>query len=99
MNMLKTMTLTLGLIITSAIAFSQDEINPSTLLTELQECKCDEIIMISNKVEKTYTRTWLEGIELKDGMITLSKGNIVHKWNPEEIIFIENGGHFIRIYF
>jgi len=97
--MLKTITLTIGLIITSAIAFAQDGADPAKILTELQECKCDEIIMISNKIEKVYTRTWIEGIELKDGMITFTKGNIVHKWNPEQIVFIENGGHFIRVYF
>ncbi|MEJ6582644.1 MAG: hypothetical protein QNL61_01010 [Crocinitomicaceae bacterium] len=54
--------------------------------------------MIISKVEKTYTRNWLTNIELKDGMIVFSKGNVTHKWNPEQIIFIENGGHFIRIY-
>lgn len=96
--MLKTLTLTIGLIITSALAFSQDSSNSANILTELQECKCSEIIMISNKVEKTYTREWLAGIELKDGMIAFTKGNVVHKWNPEQIIFIENGGHFIRVY-
>ena len=96
--MFKTLILTLGLIITSAIAFSQDSGNSSKIVTELQECKCSEIILISPKVEKTYTREWLKNIELKDGMITFSKGNVVHKWNPEQIIFIENGGHFIRIY-
>ncbi len=96
--MFKTLTLTLGLIITSALAFSQDA-SASSIVTELQECKCSEIIMISNKVEKTYTREWLTGIELKDGMISFSKGHIVHKWNPEQIVFIENGGHFIRVYF
>lgn len=97
--MIKTITLTLGLIITSAIAFAQDEIDPSKVLTELQECKCTEIIMIGKNIEKKYTGSWLEGIELKDGMIQFSKGNIYHKWNPENIVFIENGGHFIRIYF
>lgn len=96
--MLKTLTLTLGLMITSAIAFSQDSSNSSKIVTELQECKCTEIIVISPKVEKTYTREWLAGIELKDGMIAFTKGNVVHKWNPDQIIFIENGGHFIRIY-
>jgi len=96
--MLKTFTLTLGLIITSAIAFSQNSANSSKIVTELQECKCSEIILISPKVEKTYTRDWLTNIELKDGMIVFSKGNVTHKWNPEQIIFIENGGHFIRIY-
>lgn len=96
--MIKTLTLSLGLIISSAIAFSQDQVNPSAILTELQECKCSEIIMISHKVEKTYTRDWLEGIQLKNGMITFSKGNIEHKWNPDQIVFIENGGHFIRVY-
>lgn len=96
--MFKALTLTLGLMITSAIAFSQDSASASSIVTELQECKCSEIIMISNKVEKTYTREWLSGIELKDGMITFTKGNNVHKWNPEQIIFIENGGHFIRVY-
>jgi hypothetical protein len=96
--MFKTITLTLALTITSALAFSQDSTKNSSIITEIQECKCSEIIMISSKVEKTYTREWLEGIELKGGMIAFTKGNVVHKWNPEQIIFIENGGHFIRIY-
>ena len=96
--MFKTITLTLALTITSALAFSQGSTNASSIITEIQECKCSEIIMISNKVEKTYTREWLTGIELKDGMIQFSKGNVTHKWNPEQIVFIENGGHFIRIY-
>lgn len=97
--MLKTITLTFALLITSAIAFAQDEIDPAKLLTELQECKCSEIIMLRDNVEKRYTGSWLEGIELKDGMIQFSKGNIYHKWNPEQVVFIENGGHFIRVYF
>lgn len=96
--MLKTITLTLGLLITSAIAFSQDGNDPAKVFAQLKDCACSEIIMISNKVEKTYTRDWLTGIELKDGMIQFSKGNVTHKWNPEQIIFIENGGHFIRVY-
>lgn len=96
--MLKTITLTLGLLITGAIAFGQDSDSASKIITELQECKCSEIIMISGKIEKTYTREWLTGIELKNGMIAFTKGNIVHKWNPEQIVFIENGGHYIRIY-
>ena len=96
--MLKSLALAFGLLFLSSTAFSQKGIDPSQIVTELQECKCSEIIMISNKVEKKYAGSWLEGIELKDGMIQFSKGNIMHKWNPNQIKFIENGGHFIRVY-
>jgi len=96
--MFKTITLTIGVLISSAIAFSQNQVDPTKIVTEMQECKCSEIIMISHKVEKTYTREWLEGIELKDGLIEFTKGANSHKWNPEQIVFIENGGHFIRVY-
>ncbi len=85
-----------GFFLMTSVAYSQVDVN--NVVKEMQECKCGEIIMIAGTIEKKYTGSWLEGIEVKDGMIQFSKGNIMHKWNAGNIKFIENGGHFIRVY-
>ncbi len=94
--MLKKSLFIAGFLLMTSVAYTQMDVN--NVVKEMQECKCDEIIMITAKVEKKYTASWLEGIEVKDGMIQFSKGNIMHKWNADQIVFIENGGHFIRVY-
>ena len=85
-----------GFFLMTSISYAQVDVK--NVVKEMQECKCNDIVMITGKIEKKYTGSWLEGIEEKDGMIQFSKGNIMHKWNPDQILFIENGGHFIRVY-
>ncbi len=75
--------------------FSQDA---KKITGILNECKCKEIVMITRGVEKTYTATWLEGIEEEDEFIVFSKGENKHRWNTKQITFIEKGNGFIRIY-
>lgn len=64
----------------------------------ISECKCREIVMIANKIEKTYTATWLEGVQYQNGTIIFSKGETVHSWNADKITFVEKGNGFIRVY-
>ncbi len=94
--MLKKSLFILGFLLLTSV--SKAQVDVKNVVKEMQECKCDEIIMITGSIEKKYTASWLEGIEEKDGMIQFSKGNIIHKWNPDQIKFIENGGRFIRVY-
>lgn len=69
-----------------------------TAIEEINACGCSEIIMIAGGVEKKYTHTWLEGIELENDFIVFSKGEIRHMWNAQQIVFIERGSRFIRFY-
>lgn len=79
-------------------SFSFGQINGQQIATELKDCACDEIIMISAGYEKRYMGPWLESIEFKDGFIVFSKGSQEHKWNPEKIVAIEKGGTYIHVY-
>jgi hypothetical protein len=67
-------------------------------IEEINACGCAEIIMIAGGVEKKYTQTWLEGIDLENDFIVFSKGEVRHLWNTNQIVFIERGTRFIRFY-
>ena len=67
-------------------------------IEEINACSCSEIIMIAGGVEKKYTHTWLEGIDLENDFIVFSKGEARHMWNTNQIVFIERGNRFIGFY-
>jgi len=91
-SILTTLTfLTLGL-----TSISQTVANDA--FKTISECKCREIIMIANKVEKAYSSVWLEGIQYENGSIIFSKGENKHYWNSEKIILVEKGNGVIRVY-
>ena len=94
--MRKSLLLFLGVIAISFSSFSQ--IKGEDVVKTLQNCGCDEILMIAGAFEKRYTGAWLNGIELKDGLIVFTKGEHSHKWNPEKIIFIEKEVSYVRVY-
>lgn len=94
--MRKSFLLFLGVIAISFSSFSQK--NGEEVVKLLQNCGCNEILMIAGAFEKKYTATWLDGIELKDGFIIFNKGEHSHLWNPEKIIFIEKEASFVRVY-
>lgn len=91
---MKTLFLSLLLFI-SSMSFSQDAQKVADIF---KECACREIIMITRGVEKTYTSTWLEGIEVEGKFIIFAKGEHKHRWDTEKITFIEKGNGFIRVY-
>jgi hypothetical protein len=64
----------------------------------ITKCSCSEIILIAGGVEKKYTHSWLEGIKYENGFLVFSKGNNRHLWNASQIVFIEEGNSFIRIF-
>lgn len=70
------------------------------VINYMNECSCNEILMISGGLEKKYTGLWLENMRLENGFIEFSKGDnrSVHRWNAEKIVFIEQGTSFIRVY-
>ena len=94
---MKNSLLTLGaFLLLSTIGMTQ--VVGKDVVKGLQECACDEIILISGAVEKKYTAAWLENITYEGGFIVFSKGSQKHQWNPEKIIFIEKTGAWVRVY-
>lgn len=79
----------------SSNSFSQDAQKVAEIF---KECACREIIMITRGVDKTYSGVWLEGIEVEGDYIVFSRGENKHRWNTEQITFIEKGNGFIRVY-
>lgn len=82
-------------VLITSTSFSQDAQKVADIF---KECACREIIMITRGVEKTYTGVWLEGIEVEKDFIVFSRGDNKHRWNAEQITFIEKGNGFIRVY-
>jgi len=85
-----------GILAFSLTTMAQD--TGKEVATYLQDCECDEIIMIAGALEKKYTHSWLESIEYKDGFIVFSKGSQKHRWNPEKVIFVEKTAGWVRVY-
>lgn len=91
---MKTVFLALFLCVAST-GFSQDT---QKVVDIFKECACKEIVMISRGVEKTYSGTWIEGLEVDGRFVIFSKGDNKHRWDVEKITFIEKGNGFIRVY-
>lgn len=94
---MKKIILTFALIFSSYLTINAQSVAEDAYKA-MTECQCREIIMISTKVEKTYTATWLEGIVFENGYIIFSKGETKHSWNASKITFLEKGNGFIRVY-
>lgn len=96
-NIMKKSLLTLGAFLLLGLS-SMAQVDGKDVAKQLQECACDEIIMISGAVEKKYTASWLENISYENGFVVFSKGSQKHQWNSEKIIFIEKSGAWVRVY-
>ena len=94
--MRKLLLILCGVLIFSLSSFAQEA--SADVVNQLQNCECDEIIMISGALEKKYTHSWLDNIDYENGFIIFSKGSVKHKWNPEKVIFVEKTAGWIRVY-
>ena len=90
--------LTIGVLAFGFSSLSQEM--GEKVINIMNECSCNEILMISGGFEKKYTGVWLENMRLENGFIEFSKGENrnVHRWNAEKVVFIEQGTSFIRVY-
>jgi hypothetical protein len=94
---MRKLLLTLGGILAFSLTSIAQDIGKE-VATYLQDCECDEVIMITGALEKKYSHSWLESIEYKDGFIVFSKGSQKHRWNPEKVIFVEKSATWVRVY-
>lgn len=96
--MKKLLVTTIGVFAFSFCSFSQTM--GEKLFNYMQECSCNEILMIAGGFEKKYTGIWLENLKLRDGFIEFSKGQdkYIHRWNPDKVVYIEKGASYIRVY-
>lgn len=81
----------------SFTSFSQTE--SANVLKYIQSRESlTEVIMISAGLEKKYVGLWLESVNIEDGYLIFTKGNLTHRWNMEKFVFIEENVRYIRIY-
>mgnify|MGYP006133347085 CR=1 FL=1 len=59
---------------------------------------CRDIILISGAVEKKYSGIWFDSTGYEDGFLTFKKGTIIHRWNLDKVVFVEQTASYIRIY-
>ena len=91
--------LLLGLLLLSYGVFGQKTNRSQDVLKAIRDCEtCSEVIMIANKVEKSYTREWFESLNIEENYITFSKGLHKHYWDPNKVVFIERNDRYLRIY-
>ena len=95
--MKKALILTYGLVLLSFSSISQN--TGKAVYESITSCEsCKEIIMISAGLEKKYTGTWFESMEMKDGFLIFTKGTQTHSWNLEKVVFIEQNASYTRVY-
>ena len=79
--------------------FSYSQVSGEKVFEYIVNCsECREIIVISNKVEKPYAGFWFDSASYKDGFLTFTKGKVIHRWNLDRVVFIEQKETYIRIY-
>ena len=95
--MRKTILTLFGVLAISLTSFSQDK--AKLIFDVITGCQdCGEVVMISGALEKRYTGEWFNSVKKEDGFIVFTKGAAVHRWDADKVVFIEEGGRFIRIY-
>lgn len=95
--MIKLTIISLAFIAISFSSFSQKE--SENVLKYIQACEtCSEVVMISAGLEKKYTGVWFENVRIEDGYLVFTKGTLVHRWNMEKFVFIEENSKYFRIY-
>jgi hypothetical protein len=98
---MKTVRITLFALVCLFYSFtlSAQQTDPGlAAMDAISKCNCTEIIVNAGGLEKKYTHSWLEGIVYENGYLVFSKGNNRHLWNANQIVFIEQGNAFIRIF-
>ncbi len=75
-----------------------DNKDANKIMTMYEECKCNEIVIVSERFEKGYTGDWLLHMEAKHGYLNFSKGDQTHHWNVSDIAFIEKEKYRLKIF-
>lgn len=97
--MRKSMIGLLGALFLTFGAFGQKASSGENVLKAVRDCEtCNEIIMVGDGYEKSYTRDWFDSMNLEDGFITFTRGLHKHYFNPNKVTFIEKNDRYVRIY-
>jgi len=82
-------------------SFAQENFNnegPLRIITMYEECKCNEVVIVSENIEKGYSGDWLLHMNAKHGFLEFSKGTHTHHWNVNDILYIEKEKYRLKIY-
>tara|TARA_B110000285_G_scaffold5036_1_gene5384 strand:+ start:898 stop:1200 length:303 start_codon:yes stop_codon:yes gene_type:complete len=84
-------------LILSSYSFSQGK--GEKVFEYIVNCSdCREIIVISGTIEKKYVGIWFDSKGYENGFLTFKKGATIHRWNLDNVVFIEQNNAYIRIY-
>lgn len=79
-------------------AYAQDNSTAEAVINMYKDCKCKEIVIIGDAFDKPYDSKWLNFIRAEDGFLIFQKEELIHRWNVNNIQFIEQEGFVMRIF-
>lgn len=81
------------------LTFSQtDNSAAETVIKMYQDCKCKEIVVIGDDFDKPYDSKWLNFIRAEDGFLVFQKEDLIHRWNVNNILYIEQEKFVMKIF-
>lgn len=89
--------LSISVLVIGFSSFSQD-IGEKVFSYITENSSVTEVVMISAGLEKKYTGTWFDSMEMKEGFLVFYKGALTHRWNMEKVVFVEQTNSYVRIY-
>lgn len=75
-----------------------DNNTAEAIIKMYEDCKCKEIIMVGDDFDKPYDSKWLNFIKAEDGFLVFQKEDLIHRWNVNNILFIEQEKFVMRIF-
>jgi len=67
------------------------------VLELIQESPTIEVFVFTATIYLKYSKEWLTNIEIKDNYIIFKKGDKIHSWKLDDIVFIEKTNKIVKI--